>query len=614
MPSQPLDHGWNFSPVFDLIGSDPRDIGSPTLRPEIRSPTLPEGGVGLGNFCKLYESLGLSANGPVPPLPPLDESDSSNSEDAAPKAQKEADDRSTQSSNAAVLLATNDKLPAFPTFEDIQAPRTENTDRPEQRHSTVTAPIIEAIQAPPTEVPGTTKKQRRKARRQAEQALQEQAGQEEAVDAGGESRIEIVPETPAKPSRAQSNVGAKIRASPAPVVAQVAVPKTPSPPPRPILVAPATSQPQHHLQSSLQPMPWSHGPTSQHMTGQAPASFQYSLAPQYLSQSQSPQLPHSPAGLVPRTVRPVTLPRQPSQAPPMPVTPSPAPFSSAHQPACPPVRQPTITIRQRVDRHFHFLELLLTRFPAERKYLLSPRLLVNENTRTEGIHVFVDASNIMIGFKDILRNNGVQPYDMSFDSLALLMERRRPTAKRALVGSHRVAHPLPATQRLIGLAKDVGYQCDVQEQVFIVREDSKKKKFFNDVSRIGWQKAIQKRYGSGSDSETGAAAVSKMPSAPKWVEQGVDELLHLKMCQSILDTDVPSTMVLATGDGAEAEMSDGFLAHVERALRRGWKVELITWKQQTNGGYKRRSFRQKWGEQFTIIELDEYLEDLIDTP
>jgi hypothetical protein len=149
--------------------------------------------------------------------------------------------------------------------------------------------------------------------------------------------------------------------------------------------------------------------------------------------------------------------------------------------------------------------------------------------------------------------------------------------------------------------------------VYIVREPSEKKRFFDDVSKHGWQKAIQRRSGSGSDSETAVVATPSTPSAPKWVEQGVDELLHLKMCQSLLDTAVPGIMVLATGDGAAAEMSDGFLAHVERALRLGWKVELISWRQQTNGGYKSRAFKQQWGDQFTIIELDDFLEDLIDT-
>lgn len=693
MPSQPLDQGWNFSPVFDLIDSDPHDIGSPTLRPEMRSPTLSEGGVGLGDFSKLYESLGLLADAPIPPLPLLDESDSSISDDAALACpsigtvdrRKEVDDRILQSGVPATASAPgghvaptgNQQQPrAPPSIKAIQAPRTQvvshaqsystapvSISAKEKIHRTietiqpprtatghlsgqrdnsasVLTPLtseeemhlasitIEAIQAPRTQLqelaqtPGTTSKQRRKARRQADQVTQGLAGSDQEVGAAivENPKMDAIPETPSKTksSRAQSNVGAKVKPASPPAL-EAPVPKTPVPAPRPVLsrqrssMAPATPKAQTRLQTTVQPAPQSHGVTRP-TTGDMPAPFQYSLAPQYLSQLQPSQLTHVTPGLVPRTVRPVTLPRQsfhasqpPAAAPlSIPTTPSRASFSSS--------RQPALTIRQQVDRHFHLFEMLMIRFPEERKWLVSPKQLVNENVRAEGIHVFVDASNIMIGFKDILRNNGVQPYDMSFDSLALLMERRRPTAKRALVGSHREAHPLPATQRLIGLAKDVGYQCDVQEQVFIAREESSKKKFFNDVNRIGWQKAIQKRSGSGSDSETGAAAAPKTPSAPKWVEQGVDELLHLKMCQSMLDTDLPSTMVLATGDGAEAEMSDGFLAHVERALRKGWKVELITWKQQMNGGYRRRAFRQKWGEQFTVIELDDYLEDLIDTP
>lgn len=243
---------------------------------------------------------------------------------------------------------------------------------------------------------------------------------------------------------------------------------------------------------------------------------------------------------------------------------------------------------------------------------MAPRQLVNEKTTAEGIHVFVDASNIMIGFKDILRKYGVRQHDMAFDSLALLLERRRPVAKRVFAGSHREANPLPQIKKLVDTSKAVGYESILQEQVFISREASEKQKFFDDVKRLGWHKANQLRSGSGSDSETGLPA-PKTPSAPRWVEQGVDEILHLKMCQSILDTEVPSIMVLATGDGAEAEMSDGFLAHVERALKRGWQVELISWRQQTNGGYRNKKFRTKWAEQFKIIELDDFVEDLLDT-
>lgn len=256
----------------------------------------------------------------------------------------------------------------------------------------------------------------------------------------------------------------------------------------------------------------------------------------------------------------------------------------------------------------------MEKFPEDQKWLVAPMQLLNERQSEHGLHVFVDASNIMIGLKDMLRSHGLHhnAYDISFDSLALLMERRRPVAKRFFAGSHREANPLPQIEKLVETSKAVGYDSVMQEQVLIVREESEKKKFFNDVKKMGWHKATQMRSGSGSDSETSAPA-PKTAAAPKWVEQGVDEILHLKMCQSIIDCEWPSTMVLATGDGAVAEMSDGFLAHVERALKRGWRVELISWGQQINSGYRKRQFRAKWGEQFTIIELDEFLEDLIDT-
>ncbi|KAL1597115.1 hypothetical protein SLS60_008697 [Paraconiothyrium brasiliense] len=205
-----------------------------------------------------------------------------------------------------------------------------------------------------------------------------------------------------------------------------------------------------------------------------------------------------------------------------------------------------------------------------------------------------------------------QPLDLSFDTLALLMERRRPVAKRIYASSQREANPLPHVTKLAATSKAVGYENLIQEQVFIRREDSDRKKFFKDVERLGWTKATQLRSGSGSDSETGPAAPATL-SAPKWVEQGVDEILHLKMCQSVLDTEVPTTMVLATGDGNAAEHSDGFLANVERALKKGWVVELVSWKQQMSAGYKNKKFRAKWGEKFKVIQLDDYLESLIET-
>ena len=95
------------------------------------------------------------------------------------------------------------------------------------------------------------------------------------------------------------------------------------------------------------------------------------------------------------------------------------------------------------------------------------------------------------------------------------------------------------------------------------------------------------------------------------MEQAVDEILHLKMMESVVDAEEASTMVLATGDAAEAEYSGGFLKMVERALGKGWKIELASFRHNTSGAYKRRGFRQQWGERFKIVELDDFVEVLV---
>lgn len=84
MPSHPVEKGWDFGSVIDLIDSSAHDVGSPKL--ETRSPrprlALPdnEGGIRLGSFARLFGDLGISMD--VPPLEA--DSASSNSDDAQP--------------------------------------------------------------------------------------------------------------------------------------------------------------------------------------------------------------------------------------------------------------------------------------------------------------------------------------------------------------------------------------------------------------------------------------------------------------------------------------------------------------------------------------------------
>jgi len=601
MPSSlPLDPDWGFSSAIDLIDSDVQDVTSPQLTPKplpLASVVHNEGSIRLGSFSKLFENLGLG--GDAPALPPLDsESELSNSDD--------------------ILLPS-------PILDSAPTP-TERT-KPEDHLATVATATA------------FSKKQRQKARKRAEKELQGELLKNEAfkrelhalTDTAIEARRAMAVGSPTKPARShlRPNVGAKIRASsPVPLPATVVPVLAPTSPQKSRTSKPSSPVISEHPPIAQQTTPRPARPVAIAQLAQpareprqssalgTPATRQDSIDSHLQLQPFQATTPTRQLCLVPRTVQPVTLSRTPQRVvAQVPTTPAPAPLApSIH--ATPTSLPPPFTIRSQVDRHFHLFQKLLNRFPDERKWLLSPMQLINEKTVAHGLHVFVDASNILIGFKDMLRCQGIQPYkyEMSFDSLALLMERRRPVGKRVFAGSQREANPLPHVTKLVETSKAVGYDSVMQEQVLIVREDSEKRKFFNDVKKHGWHKATQLRCGSGSDSETGPAPAPKTPSAPKWVEQGVDEILHLKMCQSMLDTEVPSTMVLATGDGAAAEMSDGFLAHVERALKKGWRVELVSWRQQTNGGYKNKKFRAKWAEQFQIIELDDFLEDLLDTP
>lgn len=180
---------------------------------------------------------------------------------------------------------------------------------------------------------------------------------------------------------------------------------------------------------------------------------------------------------------------------------------------------------------------------------------------------------------------------ISFHNLSLILERGRPTAKRIVVGSDNFAE--------MQEAKAIGYETSILERVHKAKELTPRQlKYRNGTSGTG----------TGSGSET-TAAVQYAPE--KWVEQAVDEILHLKMMESVVDATEPLTMVLATGDAALAEFSQGFLKMVERALGKGWHVELASFKHNTSMAYRQKAFRQKWGERFKIVELDDYVEMIL---
>ncbi|AOS78198.1 MULTISPECIES: NYN domain-containing protein [Hydrogenophaga] len=68
-------------------------------------------------------------------------------------------------------------------------------------------------------------------------------------------------------------------------------------------------------------------------------------------------------------------------------------------------------------------------------------------------------------------------------------------------------------------------------------------------------------------------------------EQAVDEMLILQISNALLDFDPPQTLVLVTGDGKETEFGNSFSRQVERALKRGWEVEVWSWEDQLSSRF-----------------------------
>lgn len=265
------------------------------------------------------------------------------------------------------------------------------------------------------------------------------------------------------------------------------------------------------------------------------------------------------------------------------------------------LRVQPVAYKSTADRRIGLLTKLLKNFPDYADAVTQVGRPLNPkktDVTRRPIHVFVDMSNIMVGFHDTVKlsrkipvKTRIRRLPLSFQNFSLILERGRPTAKRVLVGSDRFA--------AITEGEQLGYEANILDRVHKVKHMTPRQMRFRKNPRAG-------AHDPGSGSETNEAPEER------WVEQGVDEILHLKILESLLDTDEPATIVLATGDAAEAEFSGGFMKMVERALSRGWAVELVSFSQVTSYAYRRKEFRAKWGNRFRMIALDEYIEELLD--
>ncbi|KAI1136318.1 hypothetical protein F5Y05DRAFT_105285 [Hypoxylon sp. FL0543] len=237
--------------------------------------------------------------------------------------------------------------------------------------------------------------------------------------------------------------------------------------------------------------------------------------------------------------------------------------------------------------------------------------IITPGTETN-LHVFVDMSNIFIGFLDavksarhIPRNYRIVAPPFSFKALSLVLERGRGVQKRVVAGSTHTCSakdPRMYWPDYFLEAEKLGYQMNIFSRV---QTRKPKRRGFTPPGNSPYEAPCLSPEDSAGDDDTGGAYEVRNG------EQGVDENLHLNMMNSMFDhLSCPGTMVLATGDAAEAEFSDGFLKYATRALNSGWKLELVTWKRSVSSAWTHANFLEKYEGRFRIIFLDDFFEEL----
>ncbi|WVQ69699.1 uncharacterized protein L199_007919 [Kwoniella botswanensis] len=231
-------------------------------------------------------------------------------------------------------------------------------------------------------------------------------------------------------------------------------------------------------------------------------------------------------------------------------------------------------------------------------------------------HIYVDHSNILHG---LLQHLYANPSDalpprhlrtLSLPALSLLLRRGRYTPPGSL---HLVASS-PLQQNLDVLVR-LGWEISVLKRVELYEdeiEDSTSVKIINKAQTKLPTATLTGNAGLGG-------------GVRRYKEQGVDEILHLKILQILNEKGMTpnksakatntNTLVLATGDARGGQFNkDGFPGAVREAIKRGWNVELWSFTSGLSRAWKDIARRERWYEmgKFTIWALDDWAEQLVE--
>lgn len=230
-------------------------------------------------------------------------------------------------------------------------------------------------------------------------------------------------------------------------------------------------------------------------------------------------------------------------------------------------------------------------------------------TASNGVHVFLDMSNISISFHNALRDRysvggdarfvPLPPLDLPF--LTEILVRGR-SAMSLNVGCS--VPPGRAEPRFVQELRALGYHIDLRERKRVLEPSAPR--------RTHRGQAPATFATSSSDEMSSATAAA---ATVRYVEDLVDEVLQTRIAESVMEFfQRQGTLVLATGDAQPAKHSDGFLTYANRALKMGWNVEVVSWKNSLSSHWQNPAWNTKWGNRFRIIELDPFLDELLACP
>lgn len=221
----------------------------------------------------------------------------------------------------------------------------------------------------------------------------------------------------------------------------------------------------------------------------------------------------------------------------------------------------------------------------------------------QGIHVFLDMSNINISFQTALRNRYRLPDTARFVPLPQLnlsflteiLVRGRET--EILNAGCSVVPGRPAPHFIADL-EALSYRVDLRERKRVTEPNTPGRK------------------GNVSSSDEAPYHHRHNPRGPvRYVEDLVDETLQTRIAESVMEHfSSPGTLVIATGDAKPAKFSDGFFTYADRALKMGWHVEVVSWRSSLSHSWRNPEWTGLWGERFRVIELDGFLDELLYTP